>query len=304
MDEAERRLLELGLHELGPALTCDLLVQMGKPYREIVNTAKALSADLIVMPTRGYRRIRRTLKHSTAELVVRLAPCPVLVIGASEPDFSDRRPGSIPPLPQSGTECYGEPPCENKTQRLTNSQGIAMSFKPVTPRSIRRMRALQPRTTMRLTKLLVAIDFSAESKNALRYAGAFSRQFGACLTLLHVVEPVVCAADFGYGPVTRRYPNQELLKKAKTRLNMLGKRLTPSSLRVATVVRTGVAETEIVEAARELETDWIVMGTHGDCRSGQTPIGSTAERVVRLAPCPVFVVRKKEHEFVWCRKTR
>jgi universal stress protein A len=155
-----------------------------------------------------------------------------------------------------------------------------------------------------ISRILLPIDFSAESKNALRYAGAFARQFGACLTLLHVVEPVVCAADFGYGPVTRLYPNEELLQKARTRLRLLGKRLTPSWLRVTADVRTGVAETEIVEAARELETDLIVMGTHGDCRSGQTPIGSTAERVVRHAPCPVFVVRKKEHEFVWCRKKK
>jgi universal stress protein A len=84
MDESERRLLELGEHELGPAPACDLLVQMGKPYRQIVNAAKALSVDLIVMATRGCRRIRRPLKPRTAELVVRLAPCPVLVVRSSE----------------------------------------------------------------------------------------------------------------------------------------------------------------------------------------------------------------------------
>ena len=87
MDESERRLLELGEHELGPAPACDLLVQMGKPYRQIVNAAKALSVDLIVMSTRGCTRVRRPRKHSTAELVVRFAPCPVLVVRSSEHGF-------------------------------------------------------------------------------------------------------------------------------------------------------------------------------------------------------------------------
>lgn len=170
-------------------------------------------------------------------------------------------------------------------------------------RPARHLKAPPTRTTMRLAKLLVPVDFSAESKNALRYAGAFARQFGASLTLLHVVEPIVCAADFGYGPVTRCSPNQELLKKAKTRLNLLGKRLA-SALRPAVVVRTGVAETEIVEEARHLGTDLIVMATRGTCGSGKPTLSSTTEGVVRHAPCPVFVVRKKEHEFVWCGKSR
>lgn len=170
--------------------------------------------------------------------------------------------------------------------------------------TLRNPEGLGTKTTMRMAKLLVPVDFSAESKNALRYAGAFARQFGASLTLLHVVEPIVCAADFGYGPVTRCSPNQELLKKAKTRLNLLGKRLASSQLSPAVIVRTGVAETDIVEEARHLGTDLIVMGTRGACGLEKPTLGSTTEGVVRHAPCPVFVVRKKEHEFVWCGKSR
>jgi nucleotide-binding universal stress UspA family protein len=157
---------------------------------------------------------------------------------------------------------------------------------------------------MRLTRILIPVDFSAESKNAIRYAGAFARQFGASVTLLHVVEPIVCSTDFGYGPVTRYSPNKDLLRKAKTRLNLLTKRLAVSRLKTSVILRTGVAETEIVAAARDLESDLIVMGTRGDCVAGQTTTGSTAEQVVRHAPCPVFIVRKKEHEFVSSRKSR
>src|SRR5438874_698394 len=78
---------------------------------------------------------------------------------------------------------------------------------------------------MRLARMLVPVDFSPESKNALRYAAAFARQFGASVTMLHVVEPIMCSADFGYGPVSRCSPNKDLLNKANARLNLLTKRL-------------------------------------------------------------------------------
>jgi universal stress protein A len=168
---------------------------------------------------------------------------------------------------------------------------------PLTDRIILSPQASRAETTMRLTKILVPVDFSAESKNALRYAAAFARQFEASMTLLHVVEPIVCSADFGYGPVTRCTPNKDLLRKAKSRLSLLTKQLA-SPPKASVILRTGTPETEIVTAARDLKTDLIVMGTRGDKVAGQTVAESRAERVVRHAPCPVFIVRRKEHEFV------
>jgi nucleotide-binding universal stress UspA family protein len=67
---------------------------------------------------------------------------------------------------------------------------------------------------------------------------------------------------------------------------------------VQSTVRTGLAAFEIVEAAKELDVDLIVIATHGYTGWKHFAIGSTAERVVRAAPCPVLVVREKEHEFV------
>jgi universal stress protein A len=157
--------------------------------------------------------------------------------------------------------------------------------------------------TMHLANILVPVDFSAESKNAVRYANAFAREFGASLTLFHAVEPVVSAADFGYGPVTRRTPNQKLVKRAKARLIRLGKTMASGHTKPSALVRTGIAQAEIVASARHLKSDLIVMGTHGECGVGQAATGSTAGWVVRHATCPVLVVRKKEHEFVWCRKS-
>src|SRR5713226_2978361 len=79
--------------------------------------------------------------------------------------------------------------------------------------------------SLNLKRILVPIDFSAESRRALEYAAAFASHFGASITLLHVVEPILREGDYGYGPVTNRVPNQESLKKAQTRLGTLRRRL-------------------------------------------------------------------------------
>jgi universal stress protein A len=68
--------------------------------------------------------------------------------------------------------------------------------------------------------------------------------------------------------------------------------------RVNSSTRCGLAAFEIVEAAKELNVDLIVIATHGYTGWKHFAIGSTAERVVRAALCPVLVVREKEHEFV------
>ena len=62
-------------------------------------------------------------------------------------------------------------------------------------------------------------------------------------------------------------------------------------------VRAGIPSHEIVEVAKEMDVDLIVIATHGYTGWKHFCIGSTAERVVRAAPCPVLVVREKEHEF-------
>ena len=63
-------------------------------------------------------------------------------------------------------------------------------------------------------------------------------------------------------------------------------------------IRTGVATHEIVEAAKELDVDLIVIATHGYTGWKHFAIGSTAAQVARAAPCPVLVVREKEHDFL------
>lgn len=139
------------------------------------------------------------------------------------------------------------------------------------------------------------VDFSDPSDQALRYAARFARQFGGEITLLHIVETAIAPY-----PEVAPYLDQteEELEDAEQFLLTIAARPLLESSPVQTVVRIGLAAHEIVEAARDLDADLIVIATHGYTGWKHFCIGSTTERVVRTAPCPVFVVREKQHELV------
>ncbi len=149
-----------------------------------------------------------------------------------------------------------------------------------------------------LKTLLVPVDFSACSDKAVEYARAFAEQFGAELMLLHVVEPVVYPET--YAPTTDGGDelNRHLLSSAENRLTRQSESLRGSGLNVRTLARVGRPFVEISELAREAGVDLIILGTHGYTGLKHVLLGSTAERVVRHAPCPVLTVRTEEHEFI------
>lgn len=147
-------------------------------------------------------------------------------------------------------------------------------------------------------KILVAVDFSNESKKAVKYAVALARRFGSSIILVHVIELMPYPLDFGYGPIAVDLPGKEAIQKFRARLDALGKDYAEANLPVTVYVLTGVAHHEIVNLAKKLESNLIVMATHGYTGINHALIGSTAEKVVRHAPCPVLVVRNRERELV------
>lgn len=157
-------------------------------------------------------------------------------------------------------------------------------------------RARQSGAAFALKSILVPIDFSADSKKALQYAVPFASQFGAKLIVLYVVESAA-GLDVTYLPVT--LDADKLTKSAKGRLDLLVRqaRIDPGLIE-KTLVRTGSPFHEICSAASGLKADLIVLATRGYSGLKHVLLGSTAERVVRHAPCPVLVVREREHEFV------
>jgi universal stress protein A len=153
----------------------------------------------------------------------------------------------------------------------------------------------QPRR-MRLKKILVPIDFSPPSKNAFKYALRFAEEFGGELTLLYVLEPQSTTGFMGI-PEASAFVENDIVAAGKNLRSLVSSVRNSRIERPRWKVRGGLPSHEIVEAAKEMDVDLIVIATHGYTGWKHFCIGSTAERVVRAAPCPVLVVREKEHEF-------
>jgi nucleotide-binding universal stress UspA family protein len=149
-----------------------------------------------------------------------------------------------------------------------------------------------------LQRILVAVDFSDDSKIALEYAGVLAGRLGASLSIVHVVEPDLSTPGTALPPGAVKPTDSERLAEAKLDLSELGESMLGACRVVETSVRSGIAFFEIAEAAKTLGADFVVIGAHGLAGLSRTLLGSTVEKVVRHAPCPVLVVRGPNHEFV------
>jgi universal stress protein A len=147
----------------------------------------------------------------------------------------------------------------------------------------------------KLKHILVPVDFSECSRKALAYAVPFARQFGASITLLYVLQPFVPVSDMV--PLDMESIDLRMRETGERELKALQASIDPEVASTA-VMRIGNPHLEIARAARELEVDVIVLSTHGRTGLSHVLMGSTAERVVRHANCPVLVLREQEHEFI------
>lgn len=149
---------------------------------------------------------------------------------------------------------------------------------------------------LHLKNILVPVDFSDCSKKVLAYALPFAQQFGATLSLIHVVAPYYAVDPYGLTQYERI--EEELRATGKQKLKELIAQEVPSSITTNSLILNGRPGTEIVEAAQKLQADLIIIATHGFTGFKHIVCGSTAEYVVRNAHCPVLTVRQEEHEFV------
>lgn len=139
-----------------------------------------------------------------------------------------------------------------------------------------------------LQKILAATDFSDDSRAGVRYAAALAEKLKVDVALLHVVEPRSWMDQYG----ARK--DSEVVALARAQLATLAKREVRGGVTVTSSVRTGKPFHEITTAAREGAADLIVIATHGHTGVERALLGSTAERIVRHAPCPVLVVPARE----------
>ena len=150
-----------------------------------------------------------------------------------------------------------------------------------------------------LKNILVATDFGEASDAALGYGREFATRFGARLHVLHVTEPVFTnAGTENYAAVAPEL-QKEIETSARRRLDELlidsDGSGPPTSPAILTARGPAYA---IVDYAKGHNIELIVVGTHGRGALAHLVMGSVAERVVRLAPCPVLTVRHPEHEFI------
>lgn len=143
-----------------------------------------------------------------------------------------------------------------------------------------------------VSSILVPIDFSKHSREALRYAKEIAAIYDAEIQLLHVVEENLHPA-FYVGGVGSIYDVQpDIDDKASTELqSFFGKTEGPTVPSVSTHVATGRAAREITKFAENEDVDLLVMSTHGLTGLEHFFMGSVAEKVVRRSPIPVFTVK-------------
>jgi universal stress protein A len=144
---------------------------------------------------------------------------------------------------------------------------------------------------------LVPIDFSQHSEKTIEYAIQLAALTGARIRLLHVFLIPDYPAVFYQG----LYVEHEAVKihvetakrEALAQLSLVADQIHAKGLEAESILRVGNPYEEIVNAAKEFGVDLIVIGSHGFAGLGRLLLGSTADRVLQYAPCPVLVVKDR-----------
>ncbi len=141
------------------------------------------------------------------------------------------------------------------------------------------------------TKILTAIDFSENSECAFDYALTLATQFNAELTIIHVINEPVDLRGFYVPHISFEQLEKEIEESAVKMMETFCNTRLGTFVNYKTSIVTGIPYDEITAAAAKMDASLIVLGTHGRTGLDRILFGSTAERVVRSAECPVLTVR-------------
>ncbi len=143
----------------------------------------------------------------------------------------------------------------------------------------------------KFNKILVPTDFSEQFGIALNYAKELAQSTGAELHIIHVNEHTVYPADVGIAQASFIDLEIELKTKSLNLLEILKDDLVKENINVKIAVKSGRPSDQIIEYAFEERIDLICIATHGRSGFEHLLFGSTTEKVLRKAPCPVLAVR-------------
>lgn len=143
-----------------------------------------------------------------------------------------------------------------------------------------------------LRRIVAATDFSAFSERAVERAAHLARERQAELHLLHVVRPLDLYPGMTFAPDEFGVHDEALMEAERGRLETLAATLAKQSgIAVQPATRLGRAHTEIAAYAQEVAADLVVAGARGENTLMDLFLGSTASRLMRVATCPVLIVR-------------
>ena len=146
---------------------------------------------------------------------------------------------------------------------------------------------------LNIRTILVPTDFSDSSTRALDLGARLARHFGAKLVLLHAyhIEIPMMSPMMAGGPVLPEGFYDQIRDSAQERVEALAAEVRQPKLEVEALAVSEPASIAVVDAAERLSADMIVMGTRGNTGVKHVLLGSVAERVLRMAPCPVLTVK-------------
>ena len=140
-------------------------------------------------------------------------------------------------------------------------------------------------------KILTAIDFSENSEFAFEYAVTMAKQFDSELTVMHVINEPVDLRGFYVPHISFEQLEKEIEEGAAKMMETFCSSKLASYPNYKTAIVSGIPYDEIVRKADEIGASLIVLGTHGRTGLDHILFGSTAERVVRSATCPVMTIK-------------
>ncbi len=265
----EKQILNAKKHlgEMVKKLTIDheIVVIKGNPADEICRLAMIEEIDMVITATHGNSGIKKLLLGSVTEKVIKSLKCPLLVLHSKVHNF----------IPLEEYE-------------------------------------------VKLQKILVGCDFSPDSKLAFDYGLSLAQQYQADIYLTHVIKPTehveLKASDYmssvpgsyahwhssDYFEMQKKVTakNREKIKELRNRLERQLYYMLPEECKnwctPNTTVLTGEPYKELVKYAKEQKMDMIVLGVRGHTLWEKLMVGSTTDRVIRNAPCPVLAVRPIE----------
>ena len=140
-------------------------------------------------------------------------------------------------------------------------------------------------------KILTAIDFSENSDYAFDYALTLAKQFNAELTVMHVINEPVDLRGFYVPHISFEQLEKEIEEGAVKMMENFCQTRLGDFTGYKTAIVTGIPYEEVIKKAEEVGASLIVLGTHGRTGLDHLIFGSTAERIVRSASCPVLTIR-------------